>query len=144
MPIINFRFTKINASKSDLSGSAKINVDESIGIKNISEVNLEFGPNQKAATFEMEFIADYIQNEESKANINIVSEAIYLDEDKKIKELLSNWKAKKPVNPDVVASIHNLALTKSLVHALLLSDSLALPSPINLPKIKVKAMDEKK
>lgn len=138
MPVINFKFTKINAEKGEMIASAAVNVDESVALRDITELSMNLNDSQKAARFVLEFQANYKQENEAKASINITSEVLFLDEASKIQSLVDNWKSKKPIDADLIAEIHNLALTKSLIQALILADSLALPSPINLPKIKVK------
>lgn len=138
MPVINFKFIKINAEKKEMQSSKSVNVDESVTLKNIEEFTMNLDKTQKAARFTLEFEANYKQDNETKANINITSEILFLDKAEKINELVKNWKEKKAINADLIAEVHNLALTKSLINGLILADSLGLPSPVNLPKVKVK------
>jgi len=138
MPIINFGFTKINAYKDKLSNRAKVNVDDSIAIKELSSEVMNLGKDQKVVNFVMEFNANYKQGDSLKANINIFSNVAYLDKASVIDEIMHDWKKKKPINPELIASIHNLALKKSLIHALSLADSLGLAAPVMLPKIRIK------
>jgi len=138
MPVINFGFTKINASRDKISSKAKMNVDDSIAIKEILSDVVKLGNDQKAINFVMEFNANYKQSDKVVASINIFSNITFLEKAKVIDEIMDNWKKKKPINAEVLASVHNIALRKSLVHALSLSDSLGLASPVMLPKISVK------
>ena len=69
-------------------------------------------------------------NEEGKEN--------YVNDVKKVKEIMDSWKKNKRIEQPVMVQILNAILTKANIQALNRSQDLNLPAPLQLPKVNVK------
>jgi len=131
MTIVGFGFNKINVGKlKPLTG--KININNNISIKGIDEAKLDIGPKQKALRFSFAFIAKY---EPDMAIIELEGDLTLLEDNKKADDLLAAWKKDKKVPKDKMAEVLGTALNKSNIQALILSQTVNLPPPIQLPQI---------
>ena len=59
-----------------------------------------------------------------------------MDDSKKVKEILDGWEKDKKLPKEIMPGILNTALNKCNIQALILSERISLPSPIELPKIQ--------
>ena len=135
MPVVGFNFNKMNIEKrSALKG--KVNIKNNISIKKVEPKDLSLGKSSEAGlSFVFEFTSKY---EPNFAEVFLGGDVVFIEDAKKIKEILSAWKKDKKVPEDIMAQILNTALNKCNVKALVLSDDLNLPPPIPLPKIESK------
>ena len=134
MTVVGFNFTKVNAEKKQAI-KGKININNNVTIKNIEEIDLAFGKDQKGLKFRFEFIAKY---DPEVASINLEGEVVYMIKVDEAKDILTMWKKEKKIAPGVMSKVLNTTLTKCNIQALILSNDLNLPAPIPLPKVGIK------
>ena len=138
MTIVGFNFTKIEAEKKNLV-KGKININNNVSIKNVEEKNFSLSNDkQKVLAFTFEFYAKF---EPNVGHIILTGDVLYMEESKKIKELLDGWKKEKKLPKEIMPSILNTVMNKANIQALILSEQINLPPPIPLPKLK---QEEKK
>ena len=134
MTIVSFNFTKIEAEKKEIT-RGKININNNVTIVNVEEKDLSLGnQKQKVLSFTFEFTSKYSPD---IGNIKLVGNVLYMEDSKKVKEILDGWKKDKKLPKDVMSRILNVVLNKSNVQALILSEHVNLPPPIPLPKVQV-------
>jgi|SRR3989338_11113244 len=132
--IVGFSFTKLSAEKNE-AAKGKIDINNNVTIKNVEEADLSLGKEkQNVVRFIFEFTSKY---EPNVGAILFEGELLYLEDQKKIKEILSSWKQDKKVPKELMAGLLNTILTKCNVQALILSQEVNLPSPIPLPKVQM-------
>jgi len=132
--IVGFSFTKLSAEKNE-AAKGKIDINNNVTIKNVEEADLSLGKEkQNVVRFIFEFTSKY---EPNVGAILFEGELLYLEDQKKIKEILSSWKQDKRVPKELMAGLLNTILTKCNVQALILSQEVNLPSPIPLPKVQM-------
>lgn len=137
--IVGFNFTKLSAEKNDVS-KGKIDISNNIRIKDIIEENLSLGKDKhNVLKFNFEFTSKY---EPAIGSILFEGEILYLEDPKKIKELLSSWKKDKKLPKELTAGLLNAILTKCNVQALILSQEVNLPAPIPMPKVQMELSDK--
>ncbi|MBI2654447.1 hypothetical protein HYX02_06600 [Candidatus Woesearchaeota archaeon] len=138
--IVGFGFTKLSAERKE-AVKGKIDINNNVTIKDVKEDNFAFGKDkqQNVLRFVFEFTSRY---EPDVGNILFEGELLYLEEPKKAKELLNDWKKDKKLPQEVMAGMLNTILTKCNVQALILSQEINLPPPIPLPKVQVGSPDK--
>lgn len=137
--IVGFGFTKLNAEKYE-AAKGKIDINNNVTIKDVLEDNFSFGKDkQSIIKFIFEFTSKY---EPSVGAILFEGEVLYLEEPKKIKEILASWKKDKKISQELMTGLLNTILTKCNVQALILSQEINLPPPIPMPKVQVAAQAE--
>ena len=133
MAIVGYNFSKVKAEKK-ASAKGKINISNTVKITDVKESDLKLDNTRKGLKIEVEFISNY---EPDVGTIALVGEVLLIEESKKADEIFKSWKEKKILPKDETAAILNVALTKSNVQALILSQLITLPPPVQLPKVKV-------
>ena len=137
--IVGFGFTKLSAEKTE-KAKGKIDINNNVSVKDVIEDNLSLGKDkQNIVKLIFEFTANY---EPSVGKILFEGEVLYLEEPKKIKEILSSWKKDKKLQKEVMAGILNTILTKCNIQALILSQEVNLPPPIPMPRVQVQAPEK--
>ena len=134
MAVVGFSFTKVNAEKKQ-PVKGKISINNNVTVKNIEEISLAIGKDQKGLKFSFEFTAKY---DPEVANINLDGEVVYMAKADEAKDILAKWKKEKKIAPGVMGKVLNTALAKCNIQALILSNDLNLPAPIPLPKVGIK------
>jgi hypothetical protein len=133
MTIVGFDFVKIGAEKKN-PVRGKISINNNVAIKSVEEHNLNLGRDKKdALKFEFEFIAKY---DPDIGTIKLGGNVIYMEDSKKVKDIMDGWKKDKKLPKDVSTGVLNTILTKCNVEALILSKDINLPPPIPMPKIQ--------
>jgi len=133
MTIVSFNFTKIEAEKKEVS-KGKINISNNVTIEKVEEKDLSLGSQkQKVLNFTFQFTSKYSPD---AGNIKLVGNVLYMEDSKKVKEVLDDWKKDKKLPKDIMTKVLNVVLNKSNVQALILSDHVNLPPPIPLPKVQ--------
>lgn len=141
MAIAGFGFTSIEVKRKPMKGG-KISISNNVAIKSIEEKELHLGKEkQKAAQFIFEFTSKY---DPDVGHITIEGEILFIEEAKKVQDILDQWKKDKKVPPDVMTNILNNILNKCNITALILSREVNLPAPIPLPKVQVGKPADKK
>lgn len=133
--IVGFGFTKISAEKGQPS-KGKIDINNNVSVKDVKEDSFNLGreKDQNVLRFIFEFTSKY---EPNVGNILFEGEILFLEEPKKAKEIMSNWKKDKKLPKEIMPSLLNTILTKCNVQALILSQEINLPPPIPMPKVQV-------
>jgi len=135
MPVIGFNFSKMHVEKTG-PAKGKISINNNVALKDVIETELNLGKQtQKGAIFKFEFSSEY---EPKVASLILAGEVVYIDDEKQIKNILSEWKKGKKVEKDLMTSILNNVLNKCNIQALILSKDMNLPSPIPMPRVGVK------
>ncbi len=132
MPIVGFNFEKILGQKlNPLKKGMK--ATHNITINSIKEEKIPIAKAEKLGLkFDFEFSVKY---EPKIGEINILGTILYLDEEKEIKSILSEWNKNKKIKPEVAAQIINTAIVKSAIKALSLSQDINLPPHLPIPTI---------
>ena len=137
--IVGFNFTKLSAERKE-AAKGKIDISKNIRIKYISEENLSLAKDKhNILKFKFEFTSKY---EPAIGAILFEGEILYLEDPKKVKELLNSWKKDKRLPKELTAGLFNTILTKCNVQALILSQEVNLPSPIPMPKVQMELSDK--
>jgi len=139
--IVGFSFTKLSAEKGAPS-KGKIDINNNVSIKDVQEDSFSLGKDkqQNVLRFLFEFTSKY---EPNVGSILFEGELLYMEEPKKIKEILGDWKNDKKLPKEMMAGLLNTVLTKCNVQALILSQQVNLPPPIPLPKVQMQQQAEK-
>ena len=134
MAIIGVNFTKINIERKE-AARGKINISNNIAIKDVKERDIAPGKtiDQKGVQFIFEFASKY---EPKVAEIKLEGDVMYIGTNKQVEEITKSWKKDKKVPKEIMTGVLNTALTKCNIQALILSQSVNLPPPIPLPKVK--------
>jgi|SRR3989344_3292854 len=139
--IVGFSFTKLSAEKGAPS-KGKIDINNNVSIKDVQEDSFSLGKDkqQNVLRFLFEFTSKY---EPNVGSILFEGELLYMEEPKKTKEILGDWKKDKKLPKEMMAGLLNTVLTKCNVQALILSQQVNLPPPIPLPKVQMQQQAEK-
>jgi len=133
MTVVSFNFTKIEAEKKE-AGKGKVNINNNVTIEKVEEKDLSLGnQKQKVLNFTFKFTSKY---DPDFGMIKLAGSVLYMEESKKVKEILDGWKKDKKLPKELMTKILNVVLNKSNVQALILSDQVNLPPPIPLPKVQ--------
>lgn len=133
--IVGFGFTKLSAEKGEIA-KGKIDINNNVSIKDIQEDNFSLGKDKQQNV--LRFIFEFVSNYEPKVGkILFEGELLYMEEQKKAKELLNSWKKDKKLPKELMEGMLNTILTKCNVQALILSQQVNLPPPIPLPKVQM-------
>lgn len=140
MAIVGFSFTKILAKKTaPLKG--KVSITNNIMLSGIEDANLSMAKEKKGLRIKFSFESTY---EPRIGLLHFEGEVITLEDAKKADEIMKDWEKKKSLPKEIVAPMLNHILEKSNIQALIMSRDLGLPSPIQLPKVNVKAPEKAK
>lgn len=133
MTIVGFNFTKLEAEKKEMA-KGKININNNVSITGVAEKSLSLANDkQKVLSFTFEFMAKY---DPDMGSIKLIGDVLFMDEAKKAKEILDGWKKDKKLPKEIMPGILNTVLTKCNIQALILSEQVNLPPPIQLPKLQ--------
>jgi hypothetical protein len=136
MPIISVNFSKISVERKDSAAGGSISINNNVALKNVERMDLSAGATkQEGLKFRFELSAKY---EPKFAEITILGDVIYLDASAKIKQIIDGWSKSKNVPKEVFEQVMNAALTKANIQALIISQIVNLPPPVQLPKLHVK------
>lgn len=133
MALIGFNFTKINVEKKK-TANGKVNITNNLSFTKIKEAKVNFVDKKSALGVEFDFKCNY---EPGIGVIDLKGSAIELLEPEQIKESLELWKKEKKLPPAIAQRILNSLLGKCYIESLILSNSMNLPSPVPLPKVRV-------
>lgn len=137
MSIISFNFSKINVERKQ-KPNGKISIKNNLSVKNLK--TKELGLTSEQSAFEADFDYEVVYQTEKKTNfgkIALSGELVFLGEKKLIDEILKKYKKDKSIKPEIVTPLLNFTFNKCTVEALMLSREVNLPTPIQLPRLKV-------
>ena len=140
--IVGFGFTKLIAEKGEIA-KGKIDINNNVSIKDVQEDDFSLGKDKQQNV--LRFIFDFTSNYEPNiGKILFEGELLYMEEPKKAKEILNDWKKNKKLPKELMGMLLNTVLTKCNVQALILSQQVNLPPPIPLPKVQMSSPAENK
>ncbi len=132
MTIVGFNFTRMLVEKTS-NAKGQINISNNVSVKDAKEIDISLGKSkQKAIQFQFEFVSSY---EPKVGSIVLEGDIVFMEEDKKIKEILSEWEKTKKLSPDIMTHLLNNVLNKCNIQALIMSRDINLPPPIPLPRV---------
>src|SRR3989338_8900162 len=138
MAVVGFGFTKMVAErKKPIKG--KITINNTVNLLEVEENELPVEAKGKSLKLMFSFSTKY---EPDGGLIELNGEVIFLDEEKKVKEALKQWKATKNLPSDMTEEILNNVLAKCHIQAVVLSRDINLPPPVAIPKIGIAAVPE--
>ena len=135
--IVGIGFTKLSAEKGQ-AAKGKIDISNNVSVKDVQEDDFSLGKDKKqnVLRFIFEFTSKY---EPNVGSILFEGELLYMEDPKKSKEILSDWKKDKKLPKELMDGLLNTILTKCNIQALILSQQVNLPPPIPLPKVQISA-----
>lgn len=135
MTIIGINLTRINAERKE-APKEKVTINNNISIKNLEKKDLAVGTaKQDAIRFMFEFKSKY---EPKFAEIGIDGDVLFLSTAAEVKRLVEGWKKEKKVPKEIMEQIMNAALNKCNIEAIIISQQVNLPPPVQLPKLEIK------
>lgn len=134
MAIIGFNFNKFDCERKK-APKGGIEINHSLKIDDIKKTPLNVG-GSKTEVLKVDFSFDILYSN-GAGKIAISGDVIYTDTPEIIEETLKMWDADKKLATQISEQVHKFIYNKAIIKALELSDSLNLPAPIPLPKVKV-------
>lgn len=137
MTIIGFNFSKINVEKKQTS-DGKISIKNNLSIKNLR--NKEIGLSKEQGAFEADFDYSVVYQDEKKSSfgkISLEGSMVFLGEKALINDVIKQYKKDKSIKPEIVTPLLNFTFNKCTVESLLLSKEVNLPTPVQLPRLRV-------
>ena len=132
MPIVGFNFERVLGEKKNVI-TKEVKIQNNASITDIIEEKLPIeGSKGEVLKFLFEYNTSY---EPEIGEINLKGNILYLDDSKKIKEILKSWKKDKKIPQDLMEQLLNTIIRRSSIRALTLSEELNLPPQIPLPKL---------
>ncbi|MBW2999490.1 hypothetical protein KY339_02355 [Candidatus Woesearchaeota archaeon] len=133
MAIIAFNFTSMNVERKQ-AVKGKLSINNNVTITDVSEANLALGTGkQNSLKFTFEFVSKY---EPKIGEIKLKGELVDVQDEKKVDEVMKQWKKEKKIPSETAKPVLQTILTKCNIQALILSKDINLPPPIKLPMIK--------
>jgi hypothetical protein len=141
MPIIGSNLKEMHFKRFEVkSKTVKLGrVKSDVKITNVSERDVNLPGVEKAILFDFEFSVDYELEKPSDkkfGEIKIAGELMFVDDAKKYKEILSNWKKGKKIDSELIRNLVSSAMDMAQIEAIYLARKVMLPPPIPLPKLK--------
>ena len=142
MPIVGFNFDMIHGEKKGTVQKG-MRASHNIVIESIEKEELNLGKDSKKNGLKFKFEYD-VKYEPGVGAILIKGHILFLEEEKKIKEILDGWNKNKKIEPELTAQLINTAIVRSSIKALSLSQEINLPPHLPIPTIiKKRANDNK-
>ncbi len=138
MPFIGFNFDKIEALKNVDEIKGNVNVKNALNILDVKLQEVTVDKKQEVLKFIFEFKLDY---EPKIGSISLTGNMMYLDDQKKLKEIIQGWKKDKKLPPDIMKGLFNTVLIKANIKALNLAQDINLPPHLPLPKLQQQSKD---
>ena len=133
MPFIGFNFEKIEATRSTEEVKGNINVKHTLNIVDVKQQEVNVDKKQEVLKFIFEFKLNY---EPKIGIINLTGNMLYLEDPKRMKEILQDWKKDKKIPQEVMQSLFNTILVKANIKALGLAQDINLPPHLPMPKVE--------
>ena len=133
MPFIGFNFDKIEAFKDVSEVKGNINVKHNLNIIDVKKEEVNVDKKQEVLKFIFEFKLVY---EPKIGGINLTGNMMFIDDQKKMKDILQDWKKDKKLPNEIMQGLFNTILAKANIKALSLSQDVNLPPHLPLPKLE--------
>lgn len=135
--LIGFNLTKINVEKDPIY-QGQLSVKSSMNILSIEKHKVDL-IKQEAVQINFNFSIDY----EKLGKISIDGFFILSVDKKTLKELTEKWDS-QDFDPDLRATVLNIAIQKSSIQALKLEEEIGLPLHMQMPRVNVERREESK
>lgn len=132
MTIVKINLHKVNAERSLTAKTGQVKINNNVSIKELEEMHLGV-EGKKGLKFNFSFNCNY---EPDLGKIEVEGQVLYVEEEKKVKNIKAGWDKNKKIPVDVMEQIVNAALHKGNIQAIKISEDISLPSPLPLPKVK--------
>ncbi len=127
MAVVGFSFSKILVERKKVPDKG-IKVKADVKVTNVSKESI--WQDNNTARFEFEFTLDY----EEAGNILFLGDVLFMDDPKKVLQLLETWKKQKAVPAEILKQVLNAALYRCNIKALEFSQEIGLPPHLDLPR----------
>ncbi len=129
MPFIGERINRVQATRGKLS--PKMEIKSNVDLSDVSLKDLGITATKKGVSFSFTFKVEYSNN---GGSIEVDGELFYLDDEAKMKEIDESWKKDKKLDEKLRLSAMNRILEVSYMQAIVASEQVKLPPPIQLPR----------
>ncbi|MBI3413234.1 MAG: hypothetical protein HY051_04090 [Candidatus Aenigmarchaeota archaeon] len=138
MPVIGMQITKIDAVRKN-NPTPGFKVESVPAIVSVEEKELPtLGNNGKVLTINFNFNVEY---KPDIAMIKIAGEILFLEEGERVGA--KTWAKNKSLPQEMMIEVYNMIFRKGLLKALVLSDDMQLPPPLQVPIVAPKKGSEK-
>ncbi len=140
MGVIGFSFSKIDCRREQASLKDGIEIKHNISVKNLEKTTLEISGN-KNEVLKVYFAFDVLYSA-GLGKVSIEGDLVYTDTKEIIAETMKEWESSKKLNTTVGQTVFKFIYNKTIIKVLQMADSVGLPSPIPLQKIKFASEDK--
>ena len=135
MAVVGFNFTNIIAEKKQVS-KGKIRISNNVAIEKVEKSTFSIGQDtQDTLKFTIKFVSKF---EPDVGAIELIGNLVVIEAKEQVQEIEEMWKKGKKLPKEVMTEVLNVVLARCNTQALILSRDINLPSPIPLPKVKIK------
>lgn len=138
MTIVKINLHKVNAERNLSAKGGQIKINNNVSIKDIEDLSFVVD-GKKGLKVTFAFNCSY---EPNLGKIDVEGQVLYVDVDKKISKVKTEWEKDKRVPVEVMEEIINAALHKGNIQAIKISEDVNLPSPLPLPKVRAAPAQE--
>ncbi len=132
MPIVKINVHKVHAERNLNAKGGQVKINNNVALKDVEELSFA-SEGSRGLKFTFAFSCNY---EPDLGKIEVEGQVIFVDDEKKIKQIKVDWDKNKRVSMDITEQIINAALHKGNIQAIKISEDISLPSPLPLPKVK--------
>src|SRR3989339_1978571 len=118
MTIVKINLFKVNAERNLNAKVGQVKINNNVSIKNVEDLNFS-SEGKKGLKFTFAFNCNY---EPDLGKIEVEGQVLYVNEEKKIKEIKTNWDKEKRIPLDVMEEVINAALHKGNIQAIKISE----------------------
>ncbi len=137
MAVVGVNFIEISGKRKEAKKVTIESINTNMKVTDVYEREVS---NAKLLAFKFEFITEYKIKGEKKnfGELRIVGEILYMDEEKKLKEILKKWKKDKKIEPKILRDVLQAVSDNSLVEGIYLARKIGLPLPLRFPRVEVR------
>jgi len=134
MTVVGFNLTKISIERKDVI-TGKIQVKSKADVTSLKKESIKITEGKDVIRADFSFEISY---EPDFAKVHFKGYVLLLEEPKKAKQIIKDWKKKK-VESEVKEEIFNMVLRKCNIKAFSLEDDLNLPTHFPFPRVKAES-----
>ncbi|MAG45179.1 MAG: hypothetical protein CMH63_00195 [Nanoarchaeota archaeon] len=133
MPIVSFNLDKTLAERTGKLTKG-MQARHNITVTSVDKEDIRLGEKntKPGLKFGFEYIVEYLPK---VGKVIVAGTILFLDNEKKIKQTLDDWKKNKKLSPELAAQVLNTAIVKSTIKALHLSQEINLPPHMPIPTV---------
>jgi len=139
MAMVGFSFLKVDAERKP-TGNTAVNIESNAGVTTVTELPV-IDSKKALLRFEFNFVVKY---EPGIGKIELSGEVVYLYDKEFGVKVLEHWAKEKNLPAEVMPEVFNTILARSNMQAIVLSRDMGLPSPIQMPRVDIKAVEKSK